>query len=74
MEHVHAHVRTHMHICAWSEPRALTPDAACEPDGEWLFPRYIKDGKCYATHASNAVNKWLKRDFGGLLPIASDTP
>ena len=37
-----------------------------QSDGEWLFPRYIKGGKCYATHASNAVNKWLKRDFGGL--------
>ena len=39
---------------------------AGQSDGEWLFPRYIKGGKCYATHASNAVNKWLKRDFGGL--------
>ena len=37
-----------------------------QSDGEWLYPRYIKNGKCYATHASNAVNKWLKRDFGGL--------
>ena len=37
-----------------------------QSDGEWLYPRYIRDGKCYATHASNAVNKWLKRDFGGL--------
>jgi len=37
-----------------------------QSDGEWLYPRYIKDGKCYATHASNAVNKWLKRDFGEL--------
>jgi len=27
---------------------------------------YIKSGHCYATHASNAVNKWLKKDFGGL--------
>ena len=37
-----------------------------QSDGEWLFPRYSKGGKCCATHASNAVNKWLKRDFGGL--------
>ena len=29
-------------------------------------PKYIKAGHCYATHASNAVNKWLKKDFGGL--------
>ncbi|NEK24297.1 tyrosine-type recombinase/integrase [Sulfitobacter sp. JBTF-M27] len=35
-------------------------------DGQWLFPRYIKDGTCKATHASNALNKWLKRDFDGL--------
>ena len=35
-------------------------------DREWLFPQYIKAGHCCATHASNAVNKWLKRDFSGL--------
>ena len=35
-------------------------------DGEWLFPRYIKDGKCKADHASAALNKWLKKDFDGL--------
>ena len=35
-------------------------------DDEWLFPKYIKAGHCYATYASNAVNKWLKKDFGGL--------
>ena len=32
----------------------------------YLFPRYIRDGKCHATHASNALNKWLKKDFDGL--------
>ncbi len=37
-----------------------------QSDGEWLFPRYIKDGTCKATHASNALNKWLKKDFDGL--------
>ena len=31
-----------------------------------LFPRYIRNGKCYATHASNAPNKWLKKDLDGL--------
>ena len=35
-------------------------------DSTYLFPRYIRDGKCYATHASNALNKWLKKDFDGL--------
>jgi integrase len=46
--------------------RSAMEIALGQSDGEWLYPRYIKDGKCYATHASNAVNKWLKRDFGGL--------
>ena len=46
--------------------RSAMEVALGQSDREWLYPRYIKDGKCYATHASNAVNKWLKRDFGGL--------
>ena len=37
-----------------------------QADDQWLFPQYIKAGHCYATHASNALNKWLKRDFDGL--------
>ena len=41
-------------------------EAIKEIDGEYLFPRYIKEGKCKADHASAALNKWLKRDFGGL--------
>ena len=40
--------------------------ALTQADDEWLFPQYLKVGHCYATHASNAINKWLKRDFGGL--------
>ena len=35
-------------------------------DGEYLFPRYIRNGKCKADHASAALNKWLKKDFHGL--------
>ena len=35
-------------------------------DGDYLFPRYIKDGKGKADHASAALNKWLKKDFHGL--------
>ena len=31
-----------------------------------MFPQYIKHGSCYATHASNGLNKWLKREFSGL--------
>ena len=39
--------------------------ALIQADDQWLFPQYIKSGHCYATHASNAVNKWLKHDFAG---------
>jgi len=31
---------------------------------KYLYPRYLKDGTCRATHASNALGKWLKKDFG----------
>jgi len=40
--------------------------ALIHSDDQYLFPRYIRDGKCYATHASNSLNKWLKKDFNGL--------
>ena len=33
-------------------------------DDHCLYPRYLKDGTCRATHASNALGKWLKGDFG----------
>ena len=33
-------------------------------DDQCLYPRYLKDGTCRATHASNALGKWLKNDFG----------
>ena len=33
-------------------------------DAHCLYPRYLKDGTCRATHASNALGKWLKKDFG----------
>ena len=35
-----------------------------QADDHCLYPRYLKDGTCRATHASNALGKWLKRDFG----------
>jgi integrase len=35
-------------------------------DRKYLFPRYVRGGKCNADHASAALNKWLKRDFYGL--------
>ena len=33
-------------------------------DDHCLYPRYLKDGICRATHASNALGKWPKKDFG----------
>ena len=33
-------------------------------DNHCLYPRYLKDGTCRATHASNALGKWLKKEFG----------
>ena len=33
---------------------------------EWLYPRYMKTGKCNTNSASGGINKWLKRDFDGL--------
>ena len=33
-------------------------------DDQCLYPRYLKHGSCRATHASNALGKWLKKDFG----------
>ena len=33
-------------------------------DNHCLYPRYLKDGTCRATHASNALGKWLKKNFG----------
>jgi integrase len=46
--------------------RKAMEQALLKAENQWLFPQYIKADHCYATHASNAVNKWLKTDFGGL--------
>ena len=35
-----------------------------QADDRYLYPRYLTDGTCRATHASNALGKWLKKDFG----------
>ncbi len=32
-------------------------NALTNSDDQYLFSRYIRDGKYYATHASNALNK-----------------
>ena len=41
-------------------------EALKHSDGEFLFSRYIKDGKYKADHASATLNKWLKKDFDEL--------
>lgn len=33
-------------------------------DEHCLYPRYLNDDTCRSTHASNALSKWLKREFG----------
>jgi integrase len=35
-------------------------------DGEYLFPRYIRNGYCKTDHASATLGKWLKNDFDRL--------
>jgi integrase len=40
--------------------------ALSQANEEWLYPRYMKTGKCNANSASGSINKWLKRDFDGL--------
>ena len=40
--------------------------ALSQANEEWLYPRYMKNGKCNANSASASINKWLKRDFDGL--------
>ena len=40
--------------------------ANSQANEEWLYPRYMKTGKCNANSASASIKKWLKRDFDGL--------
>ncbi|MCL7408455.1 site-specific integrase [Marivivens donghaensis] len=35
-------------------------------DGMFVFPRYCRPSGFVPTHASNALNKWIKARFGGL--------
>ena len=39
--------------------------ALSQANEEWLYPRYMKTGKCNANSASASIDKWLKRDFDG---------
>lgn len=45
--------------------RAMT-EALRGSDGIYVFPRYYRPDGFVATHASNALNKWIKSRFGGL--------
>ena len=40
--------------------------ALSQANEEWLYPRYMKTGKCNSNSASVSINKWLKRDFDSL--------
>ena len=40
--------------------------ALTDSDEKYLFPRYMKAGKCKAADASAALGKWLKKEFNGL--------
>lgn len=44
----------------WAAERALAAAKANKMSGGWLFPRYISDNEIKATHAENAINKWLR--------------
>ena len=46
--------------------RLAVHQALSQVNEEWLYPRYMKTGKCNANSASASINKWLKRDFDGL--------
>ena len=46
--------------------RLAMHQALSQANEEWLYPRYMKTGKCNANSASASINKWLKRDFDGL--------
>ena len=36
------------------------------PRGDFVFDQYNTGDECKSTHASNAVSKWLKKEFDGL--------
>ena len=40
--------------------------ALTNSDDQYLFLRYIRNGKCYANHPTNSLNKWLKKNFNGM--------
>ena len=46
--------------------KAAMQQALTDSDEKFLFPRYVRAGRCKADHASAALGKWLKKAFDGL--------
>lgn len=46
-------------IALWATERAVK--AHGEQKQGWLFPRYAQDNDIKATHASNTINKWIRK-------------
>lgn len=44
----------------WAAGRAVKARRKAPDGSPWLFPRYASDREVKATHASNALNKWLR--------------
>jgi integrase len=47
-------------MAMWAAQRASEASRRPGHKNGWLFPRYASDGSIKATHASNAINKWLQ--------------
>lgn len=43
----------------WAAQKAVKAHGDCKEG--WLFPRYASDNDIKATHASNTINKWLRK-------------
>jgi integrase len=51
-------------MALWGARRAVEVSKATADQNGWLFPRYAGDAGVKGTHASNAINKWLRRTLG----------
>jgi integrase len=47
-------------MALWAAQRALDTSRKIHYKNGWVFPRYASDSSIKATHASNAINKWLQ--------------
>jgi integrase len=46
-------------VALWAAQEALRATR-----GPWLFMRHVNDGEIKGTHASNTINKWLRKTLG----------